>query len=179
MTYPPPVLGPAVEPGFPSHVAVGALVDTLISEKRLLEELLAIVRRQRAAVAGNDLQAVEDSVYATHRVLLTLGEARKRRHSLKRMLGYPEGIGVSDLEAEPGAHASPPLRRACEELRETAQRLSHDVEISRAILREALIASDEYVRSLCGASETPLLYPGDGHRSDAEFAGGTLINRRV
>jgi hypothetical protein len=57
---------------------IDALTDALISERRLLEELITVMRRQRSAVGDDDLQSVDDSVFASHRVLVTLNEARQR-----------------------------------------------------------------------------------------------------
>jgi hypothetical protein len=82
-----PQLDFGARPGNPSRAAIDALIDNMNSETRLLEELTALMRRQRAAVAADDLQAVDDSVYGTQRVLLTLGEARRRRRSLNRLIG--------------------------------------------------------------------------------------------
>src|SRR5215207_5907568 len=66
-------------PGAHAPATLLALVDALGSERRLVDELTATMRRQRAAVAVDDLQAVDDSVFATHRLLATLGQARQRR----------------------------------------------------------------------------------------------------
>jgi hypothetical protein len=58
---------------------VDSLTDALTTERRLLDELIVVMRRQRTAVGQDDLQAVDDSVFSTHRVLVTLSEARRRR----------------------------------------------------------------------------------------------------
>ena len=55
------------------ETAVEVLSDVLGTERRLLEELMLVMRKQRAAVSSDDLQSLDDSVFATYRVLATLG----------------------------------------------------------------------------------------------------------
>ena len=52
-----------------SPAAVDALANAVTTEIRLLEDLIGIMRRQREAVAVDDLSSVDDSVFATHRIL--------------------------------------------------------------------------------------------------------------
>ena len=59
--------------------AIDALVGAMQSERKLVDDLTQTMRRQRAAVAGDDLDGLDDSVFATHRLVQTLGEARRRR----------------------------------------------------------------------------------------------------
>jgi hypothetical protein len=74
-------------PATKGNVLLDGLIDSLQTERRLVEELTVIMLKQRAAVASENLQSVDDSVYAVQRVLLTLGEARKRRHTINTRLG--------------------------------------------------------------------------------------------
>jgi hypothetical protein len=73
---------------------VESLTDALRTERRLLDELIQVMRRQRAAVGKDDLQAVDDSVFSTHRVLVTLSEARRRRRNLNTLIGQHEDLGI-------------------------------------------------------------------------------------
>jgi len=71
---------------------VDSLTEALVAERRLIDDLISIMRKQRNAVGDDDLQVVDDSVFATHRVLVTrldggehafshgTGVARPRRH---------------------------------------------------------------------------------------------------
>jgi hypothetical protein len=133
---------------------VAALTDVLLSECHLLQELLAIMQRQREAVAADDLQAVEESVYATHRVLLTLNEARRRRRSINRMLGESDDISIRDLDGILGAAMPQELRTARDELEFLARALSSEVDINRRVLRQALATGDNCVRTLCGSLDS-------------------------
>ena len=160
-----------------SAATLDALFDALQSERRLVLELIELMRRQRAAVAADDLEAVEETVYATHRVLHTLNEARRRRRTLKRMLGEDETPGIAGLDSLLGDRMSEPMRQARDELQAAALTLSREVATNRQVLREAIATGDEYVRALCGAPEVPVGYPKDASRGSTERAGGVLFDR--
>lgn len=156
---------------------IDSLTDALSTERRLLDELIAVMRRQRQAVGDDDLQRVDDSVFATHRVLVTLSEARRRRRTLNQLLGQPEDLGIHALEDVLGPRMTPGLRDARDQLHEAARSLSREVAINRRILREALACGDAYARTLAGAESVPTQYPtpGGGVRTQAS----SLLDRRI
>jgi hypothetical protein len=117
---------------------IESLIDAFESESRLLDELIAVMRRQRGAVGDDDLQAVDDSVFATHRVLATLGEARTRRQTLNRLLGYREDLAIQSLNEPLGARLSVELATARSRLSVAARSLSTEVSVNRRLLRAAL-----------------------------------------
>lgn len=168
MTYPAAPLRPApsaapdvVPPAAHTQhltVARDRMIDALGSERRLIDELIALMRRQRAAVSADDLQGVEESVYAVQRVLHTLGEARKRRRALNVRFGRSEDLGLQDLEDALGGLFDPRVHEARSGLQEAARTLSGEVAVNRRVLREALAAGDEYVRALLGAGMPQPLY---------------------
>ncbi len=158
--------------------AVGGLVDAFGTERRLIEELIAIMRRQRDAVSHDDLQGVDDSVYAIQRVLFTLGEARKRRRALNRRLGNAEDLPLRDLEAIIGPLVTPDLIRSRETLQQAARTLAQEVALNRRVLREALTTGDDYVRMLCGAPEKTESYP-DTKVGPDRSASGYVLNRQA
>ena len=131
---------------------VDVLVDVLSSERRLLEELVAVMQRQRAAVAADDLQALDDSVFATYRVLATLGEARRRRRSVNRLFGRDEDFDMNELEAELGAAMTPALVEARDQLRDVAQSLAVEVQRNKQVLEQAMARGKDYVTALVGAA---------------------------
>ncbi len=90
-------------------------------------------------------------MFATHRLLLTLGEARKRRRSINQILGCKEETGVKHLEDVLGRSMTPRLREAREELQASARRLSTEIAINRRVLREAIANGDSFVRAMVGA----------------------------
>ena len=145
MTVPPSLVRPSaampnvVEPfATRNSVARDRLIDALSSERRLIDELIALMRRQRAAVASDDLRSLEDTVYAVQRVLCTLGEARKRRRALNVRFCRFEGLPLNDLEEAPGSWFTPRVREVREALQDAARTLSGEVAVNRRVLRNAL-----------------------------------------
>lgn len=135
----------------PSAAAIDALTEALVAERKLIGELTDVMLRQRSAVSADDLQGVDDSVFATHRLLLTLGEARRRRRGINTLLGWREDAGVKQLEDLLGDAMSPRLRTERDQLQAAARHLSREIEINRRVLREALANNEAFVRVVCGA----------------------------
>lgn len=158
-------------------VARDRMIDALGSERRLIEELIGLMRRQRAAVSADDLQGVEETVYAMQRVLCTLGEARKRRRALNIRFGRGEDMGLRDLEEALGPSFTPTVHEAREELQKAAQTLSGEVAVNRRVLREALTASNEYVRTLLAGGMPDPLYTEAA--ATERPSGARLIDRQA
>src|SRR3954451_4869861 len=156
---------------------VDSLTDALATERRLLDELITIMGRQRTAVGKDDLQAVDDSVFSTHRVLVTLGEARRRRRTLNTLIGQQEDLGIHSLDDALGARMTDPLRQARDELSKSARALSREVALNRRILREALACGDTFARALAGAEASPVYatHPAPQVRSQTN----SLLDRRI
>jgi hypothetical protein len=140
-----------IDAGPVAPAALEALCDALLAERKLIEDLIGTVLRQRAAIAADDLQGIDDTVFATHRILLTLGEARTWRRSINAMVGCSEETGVKQLEEALGPWMTPTLRSAREELQSAASTLSREIGVNRRILREAIANSDSFVRAAVGA----------------------------
>jgi hypothetical protein len=153
-----------------------ALADAISSESRLLADLVSIMQRQRSAVSADDLESVDDSIYATHRVLVTLGEARRRRRSLNQLICDNDDLALRQLEEMLGGGLPEPLQKAREILRTSAETLAREVELNRRILRKALAAGDQFVRTLV-SGDTAVPYPVVAGADRP--AGGVLVDRRV
>jgi hypothetical protein len=165
----------------PPRPGTATTVETLVSahhaERRLITELTGIMQRQRNAVATDDLQGVDDSVFAIHRVIVTLGEARRRRQALNRLLGGSDDLEARELADLLGGGVLPPaLQEAREMLRASAALLAHEVELNRRVLREALTANDAYVRTMYGGPPAPETISPSAAPSRA---GGLLLDRRI
>lgn len=135
------------------ETAVEVLSDVLATERKLLEELVLVMQKQRAAVSADDLQALDDSVFATYRVLATLGEARRRRKSVNRMLGGAEDLNVNDLEEILGERSTPAVIDARNALQEAAMALSREVDLNKQVLRGAMDHGNDYVKQLFGTQQ--------------------------
>jgi len=156
---------------------VDSLTDALATERRLLDELIAVMRRQRTAVGQDDLQAVDDSVFSTHRVLVTLSEARRRRRNLNALIGQQEDLGIHALDDALGARMTDALRQARDDLYRAARSLSREVALNRRILREALACGDAFARTLAGVESSPVYasHPAPQPRAQSN----TLLDRRI
>jgi len=141
---------PSVKPRPMTPAARDALLDALRSERKLLDELVATLRRQRSAVGTDDLQAVDDSVFATHRILATLGQARVRRRQINRLIIGVEELPARDLETVLGEGMDDVLRGARDELQASAAVLAREVDVNRRVLRDALSSGDAQARALAG-----------------------------
>jgi hypothetical protein len=145
----------------------------------LLDDLTAQMRRQRSAVASDDIQGVDDSTFATHRILATLGQARQRRRQLNLLLGGSEECTLTDLEQSLGSQMDSRFVEARQRLQHAADLLTREVGMNRKLLREAISANDQHVRTLVGAPERGSTYGGDGAAASAPTpqARGVLVNR--
>jgi hypothetical protein len=121
--------------------SMDALAEAFASEKRLFDELIAIMHRQREAVSSDDRQGVDDTLFATHRVLATLTEARRRRQALNRMLGEREDLPIDSLDEVLGARMTDLLRTVRGELQGSARTLAREVRVNRRLLRYAFAGS--------------------------------------
>jgi hypothetical protein len=156
-----PTYAPKYAPASPRReTAVEVLSDVLGTERKLLEELMLVMQRQRAAVAADDLQALDDSVFATYRVLATLGEARRRRKSVNRLLGGDEDMNVNDLEDILGDRSTPDVITARNALQDAAVSLSREVDINKQVLKTAMDNGNHYVQQLFGTAPAPATYTG-------------------
>lgn len=158
---------------------ISGLTDALTSERRLIEELVMAMHSQREAVAGDDLPSIDDSVFAVQRILLTLGEARKRRRTLNARLGQPEDLPLRDIIERLGPHATDALRIARDELQRSAQRLARDVATNRQLLREALATSEAMVRTLAGVPAERVGYGEGVGRQPHTGTSSYLVNRKA
>lgn len=157
---------------------IDSLADALATEHRLLDELITVMRRQRQSVGDDDLQGVDDSVFATHRVLVTLSEARRRRRSLNTLIGQREDLGIHLLDDALGERMTDELRAARDGLHTAARALSREVALNRRILREALACGDAFARTLAGAEESPV-YATQTQQKQGRAQSHSLLDRRI
>jgi len=170
---------PVTHFGPSNAVLLEALHDALVSERRLLEDLIAQMRRQRTAVSVEDIEGVDDSTFATHRILATVGQARQRRRQLNLLLGGVEECTLGELENMLGDQIDGRMREARMRLQQAADLLAREVGMNRKLLREALTTNDQHVRVLVGAPASST-YHAEGTAVPASgSARGILVNRTV
>lgn len=173
---------PQTEPS-PVHGAIApalldALYDALVSERKLLDELIAQMRRQRSAVGADDIDGVDDSTFATHRILATLGQARTRRRQLNVLFTGNEDTTLRQIEEMLGARMNARLSDARQRLQHSADMLAREVGMNRKLLREAITSNDAQVRTLVGSPTHGTTYMNEaGAKLAPTPARGVLVNR--
>lgn len=156
------------------------LYDALFSERRLIDDLIVQMRRQRNAVAVDDIQTVDESTYATHRILATLGQARQRRRQLNVLLGGSEDCSLRELEEMLSGQIDHRLQDARARLKQAADTLTREVGMNRRLLREALARTQQHARTLSGATSLASTYASEGlPPAMSDSSRGVLVNRMV
>lgn len=169
----------AAEPSAHSAASVATLAEGLRAEARLLEDLVAIMNRQRDAVAHDDIDSLDDTVFSTHRVLVTLGEARRRRRSLNALIGGSDDLSLAALDEFFDGAVPLEIRSAARRLTDTAKVLQREVEINRRVLRVAIEAGDRLVRALMGAPLAASISYTPSPNGRAGSPGGVILDRRI
>ena len=167
---------PAVRAG---ALAPGHLVRALRDEHAVLEDLVSTLERQRSAVARDDIDAVNDSVFAAHRLLGAYREARTRRRSVVIVAcGGGEG-SVDDLSHARGAPFSEAERTASEDLRSAARRLVAAVDQNRKLLQAAMSSGDAFFRLLTGAGPATQAYPSSNRSAASASVAAAAVGPRL
>lgn len=130
------------------------LAQALAHEASIIEELRQALLRQRAGVATDDADAVENSIHAVGRTLLTLDEARRRRASLTALVAGANA-SIDKLEHLFGGVLSPELEAARTRVKRAALQTSQDLAINQHILRRALEAGDQFLQRLFSMGSDP------------------------
>jgi len=138
------------------HRRLDELTSALAHELRLIDDLRQALMRLRAAVASDDPEAIESSVHAIERTLLTLEEARRRRGALIALIAGNSAIALGDLEAHLGLSAPDDFVAAREAIRRSAEATSRELAINQTILRRALEAGDAFLQQLFSSTVDPM-----------------------
>ena len=177
MTLPPSAaLGPPIATGALVAPTVAALATALRDEGRLLADLADVLQRQRESIALDDLEGLDDAVFSTHRVLVTLGEARRRRQALNRMMGEADDLSMESVAETFGGTPPGDVQTAIESLQAIGARLHREIDLNHRVLEAALTAGDQLVRALCGAvPAASATYGPDAARSNS----ASMLDRRI
>jgi hypothetical protein len=139
--------GPEGEGAVAISARLSDLASALVHEQRLIEALRQALLRQRAGVVSGDSEAIDESVYAIARTLLTLDEAGRRRASLTAAVMGRPGLALSDLESIVGVLPAQ-LVDAREAIHRATEATAHDLAINQKVLRHALDAGDAFLQQL-------------------------------
>lgn len=156
------------------------LAVALGEERHLLEQLARVLRRQRVAVAENDIAGLDETSSGAQRILLTLGQARRRRTALVQLLrgGIATDPGLAALDTLPKAALTPEVASARDALRRAAAALADDLRAHRGVIQGAIDSGDRLIRALCGGGHAQPLYHR-GPQGDGAAVPARLIDRQV
>jgi hypothetical protein len=129
---------------------INALTDALMKERRLLDDLVRVLVAQRKGISSDDLDALDESVFAAHRVIRTFGEARQRRRALLQLVGLDMDLPLRDLETMLGANATADLCTARNELLDAASRLAGALSVNRHVVDGALALGESIFAAALG-----------------------------
>lgn len=159
-----------------SPPAIAALAELYRSEARLLADLTRVLQAQFTALDKDELDVVDDTVFATHRILGTLGEARRRRREVHLLLAGVEELDTEAIDKLLGGEPPEELREARAVLRTAATQLSAQVRLSRTRLEDAVANGEALIRSVYGGGDSvSAQHPFESARTDQR--GGILLNR--
>ena len=160
----------------PPHT--GDLIDAFDSECRLLAELARVLVAQREGVSSDDLDQLDASVFAAHRVLRTLQQARERRRTLLQLMGAPADLTPRELDGFMGPGMPPELASARDRLLESADGLARELTVNRRVLDGAMAVGERLIQLFVGTEGG-----GETYAPDAEpkkgGGSGSLLNTKV
>ena len=156
------------------------LAVALHHEARLLGELREALLHQRAGVAKNDVELIENSIQAMGRTLHTIQEARGCRRSLIALLTDSSGTTLGDVEKSLGIPPPPSIDSAKEAMRVAASAVAQEAAINQHVIRRALDAGESYIQCLFSAvSELNPVYDPKEQTTDGSRNNAMLVNRRA
>jgi hypothetical protein len=151
------------------------LVAVLRTESRLLDELARVLRRQREGITRDDVETVDESVVAAHRVMGTLKEAQRQRHTLLELMTGTQGAGLDQLEDALGPAMTDDVASVRDQLNAHARSLAREIRINREVLQGAMEHGSRMIHVLRGAI-TESAMPAAPLAAEPA---GTLIDRCV
>lgn len=151
-TPPPQNAIPLPEPAPPEGAGVvdaHRLAEALDTERRLLAELASVLHRLREGVAVQDFDLVHASTMSANRVIHTLGEARRLRRLILRILGGLDDEPLIELERVLGPEMTPEVVVARERLWTEEESVGNEIAANRRVWRHVLPAYGRPVRNAC------------------------------
>jgi len=166
----------------PAHGLTALLRKAFEDEARLLESLEEVLQRQRESVALNDLEGVNGSVVDAQRVLLTLGQCRRRRQTLMEAVCGDIDASPRDLDLHLGGTLPSDLRAARDELFRAADSVARALRVNDRILAGAVASGRALVKGLGGSvapGNSGLYAPGGISSGGSLMDSGQVLNRQI
>jgi flagellar biosynthesis/type III secretory pathway chaperone len=168
-----------VSAAVPSVSYIDALGDALRTERRLLDELARVLVIQREGISSDNLETLDESVFAAHRIFRTLREARQRRRTLLELMGVSPDLRLDDLDDEIEVARSPELQLARDQLLVAAGQLARELTMNRRLIDGAMAVGTQLIQVFTGSVQRPTLYSDDGAEPPDGGNMGALLNTRV
>jgi hypothetical protein len=160
-----------------THARLAELANALDRETEIVEELRDTLIRQREAVASTEADAVNVTVDAIGRILLTLEAARRGRAAMLESLTGDTAMRLDHLEAAMAMALPSTLAVSRKRLRDAAAAVAREVAINRDVLQRAVESGEAFLQALF--SSTGLATPVYGTGEKDESPAGVLLNRRA
>jgi len=148
-------MAPVIETSTLQAERVEQLTRALTSESEALQELRETLVVQRQAVALHDQAAVESSIHAMGRVILTLQEVRRQRHALLALIADGEPITLADVDAHVTGGMPADFRAAQQNVAQLATATANDLTINHHVLDRVLQAGDAFLQRLFSSTMEP------------------------
>ena len=156
------------------------LAEALRHETKLLDHLRDALLQQRAGVANDDVAAIESSIQAMGRTLLTLGEARERRMMLTGYLAGGQPLPLAELERSLTESLPRAVQQARAGARRAATAVSREVTINHHVVSHALDAGEMFIQHLFSSVADPVPVYVSSHRAGADTPQNSmLLNKRI
>lgn len=154
------------------------LAAALRHEASIIEELRQALLRQRAGVAADDPDAVESSVHAMGRTLLTLDEAKRRRAALTTLIAGGEPAPLDRLETLLGGVIPSEIEEARTLVKRAALQTAQEIAINQHILKRAMETGDLFLQKLFSMAGEPTAgYTRSEHPVEHLPQSGLILNR--
>lgn len=138
------------------------LANAMATETRLVRQLTQSVLDQRNAIASNEIEKVESSVFALQRVLQTLAQAKVNRRDLLEVLGWAN-VGLDELPNIAGEMFTAELSVVRDDLLEAVENLRNELLLNGEILTTVLSGGQAFLRGLVDVGSVSAGgYPGQG-----------------
>jgi hypothetical protein len=170
---PPPAGGRAVP-----DPRLADLAAAMEREAAVVRDLGAALATQRQAVSTSAPDALNASVDAIGRILLTLDEARRGRDAALAAVCGEAPPPLGRLEDGIAGALPDELVRARADLEAAATQVAREVVINRTVLRRAVEAGEAFLQSLFSSAAAPAASYAPGERAE-EPPPGLLLDRRA
>ncbi len=160
------------------ELALGELTRALEREIETVSELREALLRQRAGVAADSAESVNQSCDDIARLLVAI-EAAKRHRTMRIDSLVPEpGVSLDTLERWLGASLPRPLLDARVRLHRAAEATAREAAINRSVLSRTVEAGEAFLQALFSGSAAPEPVYRAGERREEDGA-GFLLDRKA